>query len=394
MSLWKSNVKEAYRSLVTAKQRTVLAIVGVVIGIGSVIGMISIGEIVRSEALRQFKEMGVDVVQVMKDFDSPDPEARFRWQDIRDLELDDPDVLETAPFLNSGESLFFRGGEQYAQLFGVSGSFFSINKLRMRDGRFISDLDHVRYFCVLGGNLAQTIRDQIKTDLVGRKIRLGQRIYTVIGVLENVAEGGGMRPGGINDAVFLPLSTGLRSFANAGIDQFLARVKSGKTTAQVKKNLADFFSMRNKGLIVEVRTAEEIVTAMEKQMALYTLFLGAIGSIALIVGGIGVMNVMLISVSERRREIGVRRALGAQRHDIQTQFILESVALCLIGGLIGVLLGVAVSYLFAYFSDYPYVISRQAIILGFVVSGAVGIFFGYYPARKAAILDPIQALRS
>lgn len=125
-----------------------------------------------------------------------------------------------------------------------------------------------------------------------------------------------------------------------------------------------------------------------------SLLLGAIGSIALIVGGIGVMNVMLISVTERRKEIGIRRALGAQQSDIQSQFIIESVMLCLVGGLIGIILGTFVSYLFAYFTKWEFVVSYMAIILGFGVATAVGVFFGYYPARTASRMDPIKALRS
>jgi len=133
---------------------------------------------------------------------------------------------------------------------------------------------------------------------------------------------------------------------------------------------------------------------MKKQMQLFSLLLGAIGSIALIVGGIGVMNVMLISVTERRREIGLRRALGAQQKDIQTQFIIESVTLCLFGGILGILLGIIVSFIFALISKWEFLISYGSIALGFGVSAAVGIFFGYYPARTASRLDPIRALRS
>ncbi|NCA91299.1 MAG: FtsX-like permease family protein, partial [Gammaproteobacteria bacterium] len=145
---------------------------------------------------------------------------------------------------------------------------------------------------------------------------------------------------------------------------------------------------------VRARSPEEIIAQMEKQMRMFTLLAGAIGSISLIVGGIGVMNVMLVSVTERRREIGVRRALGARQGDIQQQFLVESVILSLLGGLFGILLGVGASWLTAYLAYWKFLLSLDAILLGVGVASAVGIFFGFYPARQAARLDPIQALRA
>ena len=141
-------------------------------------------------------------------------------------------------------------------------------------------------------------------------------------------------------------------------------------------------------------SAEELIERMEKQMKLFTLLLGAVGSISLIVGGVGVMNVMLVSVTERRREIGIRRALGAKRGGIQSQFLIESMILSIIGGIFGIGLGVAASYVIAHFSKWEFLISYPAILLGFGVSSVVGIFFGFYPAHQAARLDPIAALRS
>jgi putative ABC transport system permease protein len=145
---------------------------------------------------------------------------------------------------------------------------------------------------------------------------------------------------------------------------------------------------------VEITSAEELIERMKKQMQMFSLLLGAIGSIALIVGGIGVMNVMLISVTERRSEIGLRRALGAQRGDIQSQFLIESVILCLVGGLIGIVLGTGVAFGFARLSQWQFVMSYTSVMLGFGVSTLVGVFCGFYPARTASRLDPIKALRS
>ena len=149
-----------------------------------------------------------------------------------------------------------------------------------------------------------------------------------------------------------------------------------------------------RGMAVRIRSAEEIIAQMQKQMRLFTILLGAIGSISLIVGGVGVMNVMLVSVAERKKEIGIRRALGAQRSDIQLQFIVESILLCMVGGLLGIGLGIGASYGISIFSKWSFSLSYDAILLGVIVSAAVGIFFGFYPARQASRLNPIDALRS
>lgn len=203
-----------------------------------------------------------------------------------------------------------------------------------------------------------------------------------------------MRPYGLNTAAIVPISTAMRSFQNTEMNRFMARVIGPSNPQNVRWAIQDYFRKKGKGLNVDIRSAEELISNMKKQMQLFSLLLAAIGSIALIVGGIGVMNVMLISVTERRKEIGLRRAIGAQQEDIQAQFIFESVALCLIGGIFGIILGIVVSYLFARFSNWEFLISYQAIILGFGVATAVGIFFGYYPARSAAKLNPIKALRT
>ncbi len=394
MSVFRSNLKEAYRSLVTAKQRTVLAVVGIVIGIGSVIGMVSIGEIVRREALRQFMDMGIDVVAVSKSFQGDSGNASFRVGAIQELPAAGLGVAEVAPFANSSEVFRVGGQSRYLQLFGVTETFFAINKLEVGSGRLLRDFDVNRQFCVLGARAAVSLGRGSAEAMLGRQLVIAGRIYTVVGVLSTVVEGGGMRPGGLNDSILTPLSTALRLWPNGEITQFLARVEPGRDTRTLRPDLERYFARASRGLAIQVRTAEEMIASMEKQMALYTLLLGAIGSIALIVGGIGVMNVMLISVSERRSEIGVRRALGAQKSDIQLQFLIESVGLCLVGGFLGILTGVGVSYVFARVSHYSFGISTVAIVLGVAVSTAVGVFFGYYPARKAASLDPITALRA
>jgi putative ABC transport system permease protein len=390
----RANLKEALRSLANAKQRTLLAILGIVIGIGSVIGMVSIGEIVRTQAVQQFKDLGTDVVLVQLDPRQSISSASLDPALVRGIPGQVPGILEVSPFLLGSAEYEVRGKISYGQLFGADQRFFSINKLRLRAGRPVSELDANRYFCVVGASAGESLRGASAEGPVGQNLRLGGRVYIVVGEMEQVAEGAGVRPGGLNDSIIIPLTTATRASTEAQVRYFMARVDTGARSDTLTAELTGYFARRGRRLDLEVRAAEEIIGAMEKQMALYTLLLGAIGSIALIVGGIGVMNVMLISVSERRGEIGVRRALGAQESDIRWQFIIESVVLCVIGGLGGVVMGVVTSWAFARSLSYVFVVSSLAILLGFVVSTLVGVFFGYYPARQASRLDPIAALRS
>lgn len=388
----KANIKEALRSLLTGKQRTILALIGIVIGIASVIGMISIGTIVQHEALRQFEDMGVDILTVRKEFDEKNKAAKFKLSDILELKNYSPIILEVAPYISSGTTFSYGGKTMYIDMMGVTESFFDLNKLNLQGGRFISDLDEHRFFCVIGSEIAQFLRKAGFENPLGQQFASGERIYTIVGILKAISEGGGIRPGNINMSVITHITTAVR-VQEGEIESFMARV-GPQSPSQIKAEIQNYFSKKAKGLNLKLRTAEELIAQMEKQMQLFTLLLGAIGSISLIVGGIGVMNVMLISVAERRKEIGIRRALGAQRFDIQSQFIMESVVLCLVGGFIGIGLGIVISYVFSYFVKWEFMMSKSAIMLGVGVATAVGVFFGFYPSRSAARLDPIAALRS
>ena len=392
MNLFQINFREAFRSLWGSRQRSLLALIGIVIGIGSVIGMVSIGTIVQQEAIRQFKDMGVDIITIRKSF-SENRKAEFSLDIITKITGEKRNILAVAPYLTSGTE--YNQGRQKISMekMGVTASFFDLNKLHVRQGRAVSDLDQHRYFCVVGAELADFLQKTGTTKILGGQITADGRAYTIIGVLNSVAEGG-LRPYGMNRAMMIPLSTALRTFQNPEINTIMARVAPHIPIVQLKGDIEDFFKKRARGMQVEVTSAEELIERMKKQMQMFSLLLGAIGSIALIVGGIGVMNVMLISVSERRSEIGLRRALGAQQSDIQSQFLIESIILCLMGGLIGILLGIGVSYLFAFFSKWQFIMSYSSIALGFGVSTVVGVFCGFYPARTAARLDPIKALRS
>ena len=401
MMIHPSSIKEAVRSLLASKQRTILALIGIVIGIGSVIAMVSVGRIVQEESLRQFKEMGTDILSIEKEF-SPLPSTTSGAAANSALRLDTvlaipsrcPGIAAVAPSVRGNGNVSFNGRKlERASPIGVTASFIAINKLSIREGRFLSDLDEQSRYCVIGSQVAAELQKKAADRAIGSKIRIGDNLFTVIGVTNEVHEGG-MRRFEPNEMIYIHITTGMRVFSNAEITSITARVTAGTTNNSARDQVMAYFTSLGKGQAIKVTSPEEIIAQMEKQMQMFTLLLGAIGSISLIVGGVGVMNVMLVSVTERRREIGIRRALGAKRGDIKGQFLIESVILSLIGGAFGILFGTAASWLIAHFAKWQFVLSLSAILLGVGVSNAVGIFFGYYPARQASMLDPIVALKS
>lgn len=390
----KANVQEACRSLYASKQRTLLALVGIIIGIGSVIAMISVGMIVEAQALKTFQELGTDVLTIaVGSRDNPSRRVSLRLRDVIALPERTHAIAAVAPYVQgSGEVTYAGKPIKVGDIRGVTEMFARLNKLLIADGRTTSDWDHYQPFCVIGADLARDVRAAGAQQIVGERLKIDKKRYTIIGVIAPMRRNR-MRDFEANRVVLLPMATAQRAFPRATIRRMTARMRAGAHHQQATAEVESYFRRLSPGLVIAVRSAEQLIESMQQQMRLFTLLLGAIGSISLIVGGIGVMNVMLVSVTERRREIGIRRALGAKRGDIQFQFLSESLILSLLGGAFGIGLGVAVAYGFCQFGQWEFFISSLSLMLGVGVASAVGIFFGFYPARQAAHLDPITALR-
>ncbi|MDD3312888.1 ABC transporter permease [Pseudodesulfovibrio sp.] len=391
------NIQESLNSLWGAKQRSLLALIGIVIGIGSVIAMVAVGQIVENESIRQFREMGTDVCMVRENVlpgkhGKRGGSAGMSLADVAKVPGQCPAIRTVAPYVNLYSRLTRDGRRVPCPGLGVTGGFRDMFKVPMAEGRFISDLDGYESFCVLGHTKAEWLRAQGAGALVGSDVLFGGRLYTVVGVAGPVLSGS-FRPYEINEGIMVPIRLALRLPDRPRIGAFAARMTGSGETGEATRQVKAFFRYTNR-MNVDVVGAEDLVAQMERQMRMFTLMLGAIGSIALIVGGVGVMNVMLVSVSERRREIGIRRALGAERKDIQLQFLVESVVLSFVGGILGLLLGVGAVAVICRFTGWEFFVSFLSVLLGVGVSAAVGIFFGYYPARQAARLSPIDALRS
>jgi len=390
----RENIKEALRSLLGSKQRTLLALLGIVIGIGSVIAMVSIGTIVQNEALRQFKEMGTDILQVRPESggDYRKNKMEFSLDEVLRLDPTCSMIDISTPKTSIYGKLQFSGEFMDIPALGVTEAAKDLFKVKIVAGRFLSDLDVNMFYCVLGAKVADFLAQKGLNDPLGQKILFKKKHFTIIGVAKRMSMNS-MRPYEINEGIIIPVSTSFRFPRSPNIQSITARVAAGHAIDPAVDQLKTYFQTES-GMKVRVTSAEELINKMQKQMRMFTLLLGAIGSISLIVGGVGVMNVMLVSVSERKREIGIRRALGAKKMDIQAQFIIESLILCFLGGILGVVVGIGSSYTISHFSGWQFMISPLSIILGVGVSVLIGLFFGFYPARQAAGQSPIEALRS
>ncbi|MDC0335618.1 ABC transporter permease [Pseudodesulfovibrio sp.] len=389
----RENFNEAIHSLWDAKQRSLLALLGIVIGIGSVIAMVSVGEIVKNEALAQFTAMGTNLLTVQPQQGGDADTASIPFSAAQRIPKFCPSIATVAPYSSSYGQILIKGKSVSAPVLGVTEAFADLNKLPVTQGRFISDLDVLMPFCVISQKIKNALAKHGVDKPLGATLIYKGRIFTVCGVIADVPMGG-MRPYEISEGIMVPISMAFRLMDRPQLQAVMARLKPKANWQTGSNQLKGYFQRTAKHMQVQIRSAQQLIQQQQKQMQLFTLLLGAIGSISLIVGGVGVMNVMLVSVTERRKEIGIRRALGAQRTDIQSQFLTESIILCITGGFIGSIVGVGAAYVLSNLNNWTFLVSWNAILVGVGVSCIVGLFFGFYPARQAARLSPIEALRS
>lgn len=392
--LVKTNLKVAINSLAVFRQRGLLALIGVVFGIGSVIAMVSVGTIVKNEVLEQFKDLGTNILTIRVLAGSAAGRGTETGVSLEAANgLARLSAIEAvAPSLKVSRDISLGGRKiERVELIGATAALADLSNLPVAHGRFISDLDFRRYYCVIGAEIAADLHGRNPERAVGESIRIDDAVYTVVGVLEKTPKG--QRHFQVDRSAILPITTAQRVFGLSGIRAITARMRPDVHHLAATQKIKEYFSRVSGHLRVAVYSAEALIQKMYQQMRLFTLLLGTTGGISLLVGGIGVMNVMLISVSDRRVEIGIRRALGALRRDIQWQFLIESLILSALGGMLGIVLGVGASYLICYFVGWTFLVSAPAVILGVGVTVAVGIFSGFYPAYLAARLNPIAALR-
>lgn len=398
-------VLEAWRNLVDARQRSALALLGIAVGIGSVVAMISIGKSAAAEAEAQFRALGTDlfVVRLMAGEDPPAPgqaaagaerrarprSARERAEALEALARQEATVHSVAAVAFLARQPSFRGKTVAPLALGVSETFFDVSRASLRSGRALTALDAGRRFCVLGSEVAAKLAEAGAPEPVGLAVEVGDRRYEVVGALAP-APRTRLAPYVVDDAVLVPIEIATRaseetvSFAIGRLDSS-AGFREAVSRIQQRLQASD--------LQTQVETAEELVEQMERQSRLFTLLLGAIGAISLVGGGIGVMNMMLSSVAERKREIALLRALGARRATVQSLFVAEALLLGVLGGACGLLAGLGTARLVCHLSGWPFQFAPGAALTGVVLAVAIAVFFGSFPARQAARIHPMAALR-
>ena len=393
----KNHVQEGLANLLSSKLRSILALLGILVGTASVVAMVLGGELVTNEALKQFKALGTDLLAVsVSDTDQASSSGMLNnltLLDIYGLQTSDKSIVEAAPYAQLYNSSQFNGHELNTSILGVTESFAHLVHLGLESGRFISILDGYEFFCVIGAKVNAQIKKLTYLDAVGQQIQVGKNIFTIVGVAKPWPENSFVYAD-IDSTVMVPILTSTSLSKYAAINNIILRLKPDASIEQVQTNITHYINQHVANKRLFFRSAKELIAHMSAQSQIFTVFLGLIGSISLLVGGIGVMNIMLVSVVERRREIGIRLAVGAKRSDIWALFLVEAVMLSLIGGTCGVTLGVIIAYIMAACWHWEFTLFFMPPLIGFTVSVAVGIFFGYYPAYKASQLDPIDALRS
>ncbi|BAQ64414.1 ABC transporter permease [Geminocystis sp. NIES-3709] len=399
------SIKMAITTLLANKMRSSLTMLGIIIGNASVISMIGIGQAAQKLASDQFESLGANVLFVVPGsresrrttFDVP---KTLVLQDAEAIATQVPSVIEVAPQINSRFLVSYGNKNNNVSVIGATPEFLTVRSFDVSKGRFISSLDLKRNnkVVVLGSQIVDDFFPHV--DPIGKRLRIKNVSFEVIGVM---ASKGSFLGTNQDDILYIPLTTmanqivGKTSEYGLELSFISISAKDAQDIFAAKFQIENLLRLRHK-IIGEddfrVETQKDILDIVGTVSSGLTMMLGAIASISLLVGGIGVMNIMLVSVSERTQEIGLRKAIGATENNILSQFLIESIIISATGGLFGTMLGVGALTIIGIASPLPTTISMTTILLAVGVSGGIGLFFGVVPAQQAAKLDPIVALRS
>lgn len=390
----------------THKLRSLLTMLGIIFGVAAVISMLSIGEGAKQEALLQIAQMGINniIIQNREADDTEEGSGRdnlslgLRLADALALEDVNPLLRSVLPQRILNLDAQYASERATVTIVGTLPSLVSVMNYRPLQGAFFNYVDELetRRVCVLGADIKRDLF--YFRDPLGQQVKIGDDWFTVVGVMErklfNAAYGGE----DINQQIYIPLSTALQRFTRepfeSEIDRIIAQVKEPDRVRAAANITAAALGRRHSGASdYQISIPEELLRQRQKTQRIFNIVMGCIAGISLLVGGIGIMNIMLASVMERTREIGIRRAIGATRKDIMGQFLFEAVLLSFSGGLIGIALGWSMTGVITLYAGWKTIVSFFSVVLAFGVSAAVGILFGFYPARQAALMDPIESLR-
>ena len=396
-----SIIKVALRALMRNTMRSILTALGIIIGVGAVIAMVSIGNGAKAQVEAQVASLGQNVITVFSGSMSSGG-MRGGWGSAPTLTIEDAEAIErevtgivgVSPEVRDRNQVLANGLNWNTSVNGESPSYPDIRSWKIANGAMFSEQDvrSVAKVCVIG----KTVADQLfaNSDPVGQTLRIRNIPFKILGVLD--AKGFNLFGQDQDDTVIVPYTSHMKRLSRrTNISSILIQAASADVIDKVQKDITEVLTQRRKGREPDftVRNQVELAQTATATTQTMTLLLAAIASVSLLVGGIGIMNIMLVSVTERTREIGIRLDIGAHGSDVLMQFLIEATILSSLGGVIGILLGIGSSQLVSHLNGWPVLVSTASVVIAFVFSAAVGMFFGFYPARKAAQLDPIDALR-
>jgi len=404
------NYEESFRvgveGLRTHKLRSLLTMLGIIFGVAAVISMLSIGEGAKEEALQQIAQMGINNI-IIQNLETEDAEeGSDRDNRSQGLRLADAQALaETNPLLNGiVPQQLYNLTAQYGServnttVMGTLPDFEQVMSYHPAAGAFFNYVDEMeaRRVCVLGAEIKRELF--FFRDPLNEQVKLGEDWFTVVGVMERKLFNASDGTEDMNRQIYIPLTTAMQRLMRqpfeSEIDRIVARVQEPERVREAANIINTTLLRRHKEAEdFQISIPEELLRQRQKTQRIFNIVMGCIAGISLLVGGIGIMNIMLASVMERTREIGIRRAIGATRKDVMGQFLVEATLLSFCGGMVGILLGWSMTRVITFYAGWKTIVSFASIALAFGVSAAVGILFGFFPAKQAARLDPIESLR-
>jgi len=402
-----STIRISFRALKVNKMRSALTMLGIIIGVGAVIAMIAIGTGASKRIAEQISSMGSNLLMILPGATTAGgvrmgagTQPTLNMADTEAILKECPAVSDVAPVLNGVAQIVYGHQNWSTGVVGTTPGMLNVRDWPLAAGRPFTqqDVKSATKVCLLGQTVVENLFGDM--DPIGHIIRIKKIPFTVVGVLSSK----GQSPQGQDqdDTIYVPVTTAQKKLFGTTfpgmVRIIMVKGKSAETLSAAEKQITELLRQRHRigskqDNDFTVRNLTQVMQTAEQSTKVMALLLGAIASVSLLVGGIGIMNIMLVSVTERTREIGIRMAIGAKTWDIRLQFIIEALILSLIGGVAGIIAGISGSKIITLFAGWSTIVSPFSVFIAFGFSGLVGIFFGFYPAYKASLLDPIEALR-
>ncbi|WP_446469046.1 ABC transporter permease [Xenorhabdus stockiae] len=382
--------REAWRNLMATGKSSLLALSGIAIGCASVVAFLNTGHNATIAALKMFS--GLDINVITTNFYSYNHGIDSKDIKIDALKTAIPGLSSAAPWIYYSSPVRYNGKTEHFTLIGSTAALEEVMLLQLRHGRFISDYDRHSPYLVMGNDVAVSLVGEDTSQILGKQIQLGNYLYTVIGIFETKGQNP-IFPFSLDSVVVVPLEAMRKISQHAQLNGLISRSATIATIEADAQSLSAFFKNKFPEVEIDVRVAQQLLQGQTEQGKTFTFMLIGLAGISLLTGGIAISNVMLMNVSARRKEIGLRMALGARAQDIRRLFLYEAAVLTFTGAILGTLVGIIVAFLFVLYSGWSFSLAPLSVPLGIGSAVIAGLISGFYPAHKASQMEPVQALR-